>query len=495
MPRVKIKHPDPSAKNKLKLLRLLSEKLIYATRIIPTTDSFAVITRTDEDTDNIFSPNTISLLKEEEFSPVLPPEIKAKRTILLFNTDDHIYSKSEKDITAELLNENNFLNEGIDNVFKIPRTKMIKITLNSSTSARKATETGLLAFNMSIPHYNIKIEEFIPILTCMRCYAIENHPTNKCDKPKTYEICSECAETGHTWRTCHNTTKKCINCNEPHRTLAFKCKKRKEVIEQKRKQTPTNSNKTYSQTVNANTYSAPTQQPFDRDTCAKITSCMLHAHMINAVNPGTYNDEFNRALTLNNLPKINLPPNPPSKQILTMMTNSNNSNTQPQTQQQQGNTQNTSTKQASTSPHIQNTNITQANTLPQTKDIYNTDTNITMEDTQEFVDPEEQMPELEKIKGTDLGLIIIAKKSRGWPMGKELSLKEIEEGIEAGTYKWRFTAKNISEEEVWKSLINNEINLDNCFRVTDDQKYNKIRNGLPSELTPPKHKIARKNSQ
>ena len=244
MPRVKIKHPDPTGKNKIKLLRILSDKLIYATRIIPTNDSFIVITRTDEDTDNIFSSNTINLLKEEDFTPVLPPEVKAKRTIVLFNTDEHIYSQSEKDISAELLNENTFLNEGIDNIFKIPKTRIIKVTLNSSSSAKKATETGLLAFNMSIPYYNIKVEEFIPILTCMRCYAIEEHPTNKCDRPSTYEICSECAEMGHTWRTCTSTIKKCINCKENHRTLAYKCKKRKEMIEQKRKQTLTSANKT-----------------------------------------------------------------------------------------------------------------------------------------------------------------------------------------------------------------------------------------------------------
>ncbi|MPD02874.1 hypothetical protein E2C01_098481 [Portunus trituberculatus] len=169
MPRVKIKTSSPSGTNKQKLLRTLSDQLIYATRIITTPDAFLVLTRTDDDADKIFSSTTLDLLKADNFQPLLPPEIRAKRTIVLRNTDEHIYNNTEKEIEAELLNENDFLNEGIENIFKIPKTKIIKITLNSSTAAKKATDKGLLAFHMSIPHFNISIDEHIPLMTCLKC--------------------------------------------------------------------------------------------------------------------------------------------------------------------------------------------------------------------------------------------------------------------------------------------------------------------------------------
>lgn len=46
-----------------------------------------------------------------------------------------------------------------------------------------------------------------------------------------------------------------------------------------------------------------------------------------------------------------------------------------------------------------------------------------MGDTQDPLDPGEDMPTLERINGSALGLLIIARKSKGWPEGRELSLK------------------------------------------------------------------------
>ncbi len=42
----------------------------------------------------------------------------------------------------------------------------------------------------------------------MKCYAIEDHHTNQCNKPKEYKICSEYGGQGHTWFTCLNEIKK-----------------------------------------------------------------------------------------------------------------------------------------------------------------------------------------------------------------------------------------------------------------------------------------------
>ena len=138
MPRVKIKHPDPNDKAKLQLLRTLSESLVYATRIIPTKDGFVVIARTDEDVDKVFKEKLMKELKHQNFNPILPPELRAKRTIVIFNIDENILKHKEQDIIDEFLAENIWMNAGIDNIFKIPKSNILKITFNDTTAPKKS---------------------------------------------------------------------------------------------------------------------------------------------------------------------------------------------------------------------------------------------------------------------------------------------------------------------------------------------------------------------
>ena len=482
MPRVKIKHPDPSGQNKLLLLRTLSEQLIYATKIIQTADAFIVLTRTDDDADKIFSTTTSELLKQTKFQPVLPPEIRAKRTIILFNTDEHIYNQTEKDLEEELVNENSFLNEGIDNIFKIPKTRIIKITLNSSVAAKKATENGLLAFHMSIPHFNLKIEDYIPILTCLRCYAIDEHLTNKCPKEKDYLVCSECASEHHVWKNCTSPIKKCINCGGDHRTLANKCPVRKRVKEEKRKEKQAAKTRTYSQATqqpNPATHQStinPTSWSFaDKDTNIKIASCMMHAHFLNSLNPGCFNEELNKLYKANNLPSIIIPEDPPSKEILNL--------TQGKESIDRHDRQTPCSAQ--TNPLLKTTqqrNLTQSEPLSTDQQTGQTTT-------------DDVIPPLEKISGTRIGLQIITKKSEGWPQCDVFSLRRLRAGFDTGLYKWRYNDNSYQEEEIFNYIMNNEIEFDKCWCSIEDYKFNKIHNGLTIENTPPPSKILKHNEK
>ena len=202
MARVRIKHLDPSPTTKLKLLKTLSENQIYATKIITTPDSFVVLTRTDDEIDKIFKLQCSTALKEAGFEPIIPPELRAKRTIIIFNVDEFILSNTEQEIKEELIRENGWINGGIESIFKIPKARILKICLQETTTAKNATEKGMLAFHMSIPAHNIKVDEFIPVLTCMRCYKLEEHTTNNCQMPKDYTVCSECGSSEHTWKNC-----------------------------------------------------------------------------------------------------------------------------------------------------------------------------------------------------------------------------------------------------------------------------------------------------
>ncbi len=466
MARVKVKSDDTSPEQRILLLRTLSENVIHATTIITVQDGFIVLTRSAEDVHNIFQRKAHNVLSTHRFHPVLPPELRAKRTTLIFNTDEYILNYTEKETEEELLSENQWMEEGIETIFKIPRTKILKITFKETAAAKKATENGILGFHMSIPPNSIKLEEYIPIQACLKCYAIEEHPTSKCPKPQEFKVCSECSSNDHTWRECSaSNIRKCINCKGEHRTLANKCPQRKKALEEKRQQLKNNnSTKTYSNVTSANKSMAPLNLPastptIEKETAAKLMACLMHAYLINSTNPGTYNDEFNRALKLNNLPPIILPNNPPSKQIMNL------------------------TKEVQTPASEENTQNTE-NAHPQGTHNPSQPTHQEQDTNEDALD----MPPLEKMKGRAIGLQIITKKSEGWPKDTTLTLKSIRQGIDIGLYKFRYTNPVYTEQEILLYLINNDIDLSNCWCTIDDTQFNKIRNGLHQDLTPPSKK-------
>ena len=101
----------------------------------------------------------------------------------------------------------------------------------------------------------------------------------------------------------------------------MKCPERKKIVEEKRK-TPTTQN------TNQNTYSDATKKTtstytlpeikIDKDTPVKILPCILHAHISNIGEPGTYNKVLEETLKCNNLPTVIIPHTPPSKKIMEM---------------------------------------------------------------------------------------------------------------------------------------------------------------------------------
>ncbi len=254
--------------------------------------------------------------KKKKFSSVLPPEPRSKRTVLIFNVGEHIFNHTEEDIKEEINRRNEWLDQGIDNLLKFKNKNISKIQFKQSLIAKRTIENGILAYNMSIPAYNIKQEEYINIKTCRRCYKINTHYTTECPEGKTYKICSECGNNGHEWRECKETIKKCINCGWSHRTLAYKRPKRREMREEiiKEQKEP---EMTYSQVTNKNTvFPDIPKSTINSETHAKIFKIMLHAHFMNIATPGTYEEQLNKTLKANNLPTINIPECPPSQIII-----------------------------------------------------------------------------------------------------------------------------------------------------------------------------------
>lgn len=330
MGRVKIKHPYKSDDAKKKLLEVFSNQDVYAIDVHEARDGYIVITSTDEEIDIICSPTCTTRMRMENFSPVLPPQLKAKRTILLFRTDPYIYDNETEEIKQEISAHNEFADGEIEMVFKFPRAKIIKVMFKQAATATKACEQGLKLFQMKIPHYNIKREEYIPINVCYKCYKLDDHNSNQCPQDANYMVCSECSRSDHTWANCKSTNKLCLNCKGDHRTLAFKCPLRKQLVEKKKNEKP-QSYAAAANTTNSNPLPQIMNQKLFQDTenprilFQKIMSCFVHAHINNAIAPGTFGKTLNESLKTNGLAEFIAPNCPDSSQLYPNMQMTNES--------------------------------------------------------------------------------------------------------------------------------------------------------------------------
>ncbi|MPC56148.1 hypothetical protein E2C01_050101 [Portunus trituberculatus] len=170
MARVKIKFKQPNeGPSKIKLLEILSSKCIYATTIIVIRDGYIVLTRNDEDTENILSKDVANQLRTKGYNHITPPEIKAKRTVIVSRLDSHIYQNDTEAIEREVSDNNDWItDEDIEEIYKFPNSNTIKITFAQTAHAKKAQEKGILLFSMSIPPHQIKEETYTQVITCMK---------------------------------------------------------------------------------------------------------------------------------------------------------------------------------------------------------------------------------------------------------------------------------------------------------------------------------------
>ena len=459
MVRVKIKTNNNDGMRHLKLLETLSKHDIYATKLNQTNDGFAITIAEDSDLDRLFNNVTDQALLKENFSPQIPPQLKANRSILLTNVDNHISENEHDEIKEEILKHNEWVTSIIQ-VHKFPSGRIIKITFSDSQQARKAQEAGLKLFYMKIPPFNIKQDQYHHINVCLRCYELDSHNTYQCRKGKEYKICSECSEEDHTHRTCKANFKKCVNCGGEHGTMSMRCPKKKELINNKRAES---ENTTYAGTAKKGATLIPEVQPVPQissGTYTRIIQLTVNAHFLNVERPGSYEEELNKGFKANNLPTIKIPTVPNSKKILTeLMPGLVQPAEHNQAERSGGKKRDIQEKMETTTNKEEGIKITQVD---------------------------------QSLKGTELGMKIHTSKSTGWPKGT-LTLKHITRNLKEGKYKYTYTYPQIEDSEMMSLLTNNCIELTpDCFEMQDDGVFRKIRPGLVEELTPPRGKEERK---
>ena len=153
---------------------------------------------------------------------------------------------------------------------------------------------------------NIEKEVFVPVVPCYRCYSYE-HQKKSCPKPQTYQICSDCAEEGHTHVDCQNESFKCINCKADHRTLAAKCPKRKALIRKKikEKRERSKANETRVTSQPRVTPYVPPQMP--ENYMAVMAAAITIAEKRESEEPGSFQYIMDEMLKANNIPRVIFP--------------------------------------------------------------------------------------------------------------------------------------------------------------------------------------------
>ena len=88
-----------------------------------------VLCYSSEDLDTLFSSGCFSELEAVGCKPILPPDLKAKRSLILRLCDDQILNQREEDIKSEIEKQNDSVK--VQEIFKYNISKTKKVTFES----------------------------------------------------------------------------------------------------------------------------------------------------------------------------------------------------------------------------------------------------------------------------------------------------------------------------------------------------------------------------
>ncbi len=455
MPKIKIKSVGSSDNTRKRtLLEILFTHDVETYRVFPANDGFTVVTADEENGDKLFTNAVKSKLIDEGFNPIMPHELKIKKSVIVTRVDDAVYERPENDIIREFKDKNIWVGDDLDSIYKFPNSHTIKLTFTKTQTAKKCTETGIKGFGISIPNFDIRQETYIPILCCLKCYELENHTTRDCPKGPNFKMCSECSSVEHLWYECKVKEKKCINCKENHSTLAMKCPKRKVILKDKRKQEIEKQKMTYSGVAQSQSIipNQPMPQQFQvpqitKEEILKINICVSHAHYANIANPGTYSDELNKVLTANNLPNIIIP-------------NFNQS-------QQQSHTPSQVQAVPAAQPRSRGVPIKTQRAQNETE-----------------VEKTQQETVKDILEADEIGLHIYTTKEQGWPKG-DFTIDKLVYNLRNNKYKFTYDDYSLDDEKLFNLMLTNKIKYkDDCWQKIERDEFRKIRSGLNKERSP-----------
>ena len=87
-----------------------------------------MLCNSSDDLDTLFSPRCIPELETVGCKPILPPDLKAKRSVILRRCDDQILNQKEEDMKTEIEKQNDWVE--VKEIFKYNSSKNIQVTLS-----------------------------------------------------------------------------------------------------------------------------------------------------------------------------------------------------------------------------------------------------------------------------------------------------------------------------------------------------------------------------
>lgn len=301
--------------DKGKVFELLQGELrVPLTGLKEIKSGYNAFTEMEEDVEQLLTDDARTKLRALGLEVKLPPKVKANRAVICRQIDPFVGERTRDDIQHEIERCNSNLK--IAELVKFGQhSHVFKIEFRTSEMAQHVLERGFLCFNMKITPSQIQREEFVDVLTCFRCYRMDNHATKDCPTPDLV-VCSECTG-GHSFRDCKSNQKKCINCGGEHRTMAMACPKKKEIIKKKKEEKKTaekqKTGSTYAEIVKETlkTVAEQKQSTEIKETTAeaglRAMIIVMDAHLHNVITPGSYNARINAVMKENNIAPIKFP--------------------------------------------------------------------------------------------------------------------------------------------------------------------------------------------
>ena len=191
----RVKCGDSALATKSNLLKICANFSIKIQKVFPVTNGFNVICASLSDIDKIFECEVLASFTDCAMITQLPPKL-AERSILIKGVDASIYEHTQEEISAEVMGQNSWAT--VKEVFKFTDCKTIKLVFSNTDMVCKSCESGLNIFYLHIPPSEVERVEYVDLLTCYRCYSVNEHLARNCLKEDSYIVCSICSAIGHT---------------------------------------------------------------------------------------------------------------------------------------------------------------------------------------------------------------------------------------------------------------------------------------------------------
>lgn len=277
-----------------------------------------------EEVEPIFKPEVLTVLASNGFEPLVPPETKSLKTVVIRQLDSSYNHKTEEEF-ATSINERNEWAE-VTEITKIPtqgNNTMVKAQFRERKMAITAMHKGIGVFDQTIPPLYIEQEVFIKLSPCSRCFCF-THERRNCNTPQIRE-CAKCGTQGHNSRNCLNAAKYCFNCQkEDHETFSRDCPIRKRILKEKssaerkkERNRASSRHKTFIDKERKRNEKPELEEfnPFlnqyaglPANAYVVILTALASATNIEVKEPGSFQDTYSEILKYNKIQDVLLPP-------------------------------------------------------------------------------------------------------------------------------------------------------------------------------------------